>query len=196
MTSPEKLRANRENARTSTGPTSAAGKRRACQNARRHGLSVPIHLQPNLSEQAENLAHKIAGEAASSEILELANQVAEAQVDVLRVRQARLDLLSGDSNPPERGPDPTLGLQLKAIKVLERCLRGFDSTHALNHILCSSLQVSEDVKPELAERFLTKEFFALDRYERRALSRRKFAIRRLDAARRTELSESKTVSDS
>ena len=40
MTSARKLEANRRNARASTGPRTAAGKARAAQNARRHGLSL------------------------------------------------------------------------------------------------------------------------------------------------------------
>lgn len=46
-------RANRANARRSTGPRSAAGKTRSARNALRHGLAIPIHemaeLGPNLA---------------------------------------------------------------------------------------------------------------------------------------------------
>ena len=40
-----KIEANRRNARASTGPRTAAGKARAAQNARRHGLNLPARLR-------------------------------------------------------------------------------------------------------------------------------------------------------
>lgn len=87
MTSARQFKANRANARASTGPKSVRGKARSSQNARRHGLSLSIHLQPRLSAQAENLAREIAGEGtAVPEILECARRVAEAQIDLNRVR--------------------------------------------------------------------------------------------------------------
>jgi hypothetical protein len=41
-----KAKANRTNARASTGPKTTQGKIRAAQNARRHGLSRPILADP------------------------------------------------------------------------------------------------------------------------------------------------------
>jgi hypothetical protein len=42
MASERQIAANRQNARKSTGPRSASGKKRASWNAYRHGLSKPI----------------------------------------------------------------------------------------------------------------------------------------------------------
>jgi hypothetical protein len=89
MISTAKLKANRANARTSTGPTSATGRARSAGNARRHGLNVPISEDSALAHQAETLARRIAGQGASVETLHLARIVADAQVELLRIRNAK-----------------------------------------------------------------------------------------------------------
>ena len=83
-------RTNRANAELSTGPKAAEGKARASQNARKHGLNVP-----DRSAKAENLARKIVGEDASTELLDCARRVAEAHIDIVRIRQARYNLMLG-----------------------------------------------------------------------------------------------------
>jgi hypothetical protein len=102
VTSARKLNANRANARASTGPRTAAGKKRATRNALRHGLSLSILGNQTLSAEAANLAREIAGEGATPDILELARCVAEAQINLIRVRQARHDLLCRDPDPEFR----------------------------------------------------------------------------------------------
>jgi hypothetical protein len=92
VTSERKIEANRRNAARSTGPRTAAGKTRAAQNARRHGLNVPVCSDPAWSGEIKGLARSIAGEDAPPRRYELACRVAEAQIDVIRVRRARLAL--------------------------------------------------------------------------------------------------------
>jgi hypothetical protein len=104
VTSARKLYANRANARASTGPRTAAGKKRATRNALRHGLSLSVLGNPILSAEAANLAREIAGEGATPDVVELARRVAEAQIDLIRIREARHDLLSRDLNDPEFKP--------------------------------------------------------------------------------------------
>ena len=94
MTSERKIRANRANARASTGPQTTRGRARAARNALRHGLSLPVGSNPAFSEEVETLAREIAGPAANAETQELARQVAEAQIDLRRVRYARHQFLS------------------------------------------------------------------------------------------------------
>jgi hypothetical protein len=100
MISAHKIRANRENARASSGPKTANGRARSARNRLRHALSLPVYSNPALSEEVATLAREIAGPAANAEIQELARQVAEAQIDLRRVRYARHQLLcDGLANP-------------------------------------------------------------------------------------------------
>ena len=94
MTSERKINANRANARSSTGPQTAQGRARAARNALRHALSLPISSNPALSEEVEALASQIAGSGADAKTQELARRIAEAQIDLRRVRHARHQFLS------------------------------------------------------------------------------------------------------
>lgn len=61
-----KLIANRLNAQRSTGPRSVSGKRRASQNAMRHGLSLPAHLFPTTKPLFEEIYVALKAEVAVS----------------------------------------------------------------------------------------------------------------------------------
>jgi len=92
MTSYAVISANRANARRSTGPRSAAGKARVGRNALRHGLSLPVLADPVLAPEVEALARKLAGEGARGARHVLAIPVADAQIDLVRIRRVRLEL--------------------------------------------------------------------------------------------------------
>jgi hypothetical protein len=133
-----RARASRANARRSTGPKTSAGKARARRNARRHGLTLPVLADPGLAPEVGDLAREIeksvAGAEPDARRHALACRIAEALIDLRRVRAAKLPLVAAlHAEPMNAAP----------LAQLAR----------------------------------------LDRYERRALARRKAAIREFDAAR-------------
>ena len=80
MTSDRQHRANRDNAKSSTGPKTGAGKARAAQNAFRHGLNVPVLSDPLLAPEVEAMARRIFGRYVDDETMEGARRIAEANL--------------------------------------------------------------------------------------------------------------------
>jgi hypothetical protein len=133
--------ANRRNARRSTGPRTASGKRSVAVNALRHGLSISVFADQVLAKEIAELAERLVSGATDPRMRELAMEVAAAQVDVERVRHAR-------------------------HAVFARRTMGASGTEPRSGELCDGIH----------------ELVALDRYERRAISRRRSSIRAWQAA--------------
>src|SRR5208283_1792739 len=92
LTSDHRRVANQDNAKSSTGPKSRAGKARSSRNALCHGLNLSIWSDPTLAPEAEAIARRIAGSKASDAKLELARRIGAAQVDINRIRTIRRDI--------------------------------------------------------------------------------------------------------
>jgi hypothetical protein len=182
VTSARKLMANRANARASTGPKSARGRAHAAQNAFRHGLSLPVRSDPALAQEVEALAREIAGTDARAEIQELARQAAEAQIDLRRVRYARHRLLSNAFNPFYESRADTR-MKMAILSQLLRPRAPDIPIGALNAFLTATPKGPQKFALILSRE--AKQLLAMDRYEQRALRRRKVALRAIDDMRRS-----------
>ena len=179
MTSNRKIDANRANARASSGPKTRDGRARSAKNAFRHGLSVSLQADQVLCEEVQTLAREIAGPYANARIQVLAYRVAEAQVDVRRVRHLRHQFLSDKLSNPHYDPQANVGINAEV-------LRGLLRRNVRNPMAALVLPSTPPQGPNKFAMTLVQEakrLHAMDRYERRALSRRKFAVRALDAER-------------
>lgn len=132
------------------GPKTSAGKKRSSKNAFVHGLSLPVISDPELNAGVLRLTNLLCQDSAAAGLTHEARRVADAQMDILRVRRAKVE-----------------------------CLEQWDLK------ITGGAESKQPGDGEAKLGSIARELLRLDRYERRAFSRRKFAIRAFAAAMRT-----------
>ena len=139
-----KSKADQRSERKGGGPRTAAGKTVSRMNARKHGLSMPVMMDRNFHKTAFDLAHAIAGQGANGAIFGQALVVAECELMLQRIDQARVAVI-----------------ELAMLKVPN--------------------QADTTTTTELAGAFVEAlpTLSGIERYERRAYSRKKRALANL-----------------
>jgi hypothetical protein len=177
MTSEDQRRANRANGRASAGPKTMAGKARVRLNAWGHGLATKVLTDTKWAPAVESLARQLAGENAKTDLLAMARKVAEHQVELTRMRAYRARRVEQAYSDPK--------FSTKRRQAIEGGIeanfdRGSTSATVSEREPAHDGHVRDDAKLGEVLTSMAKELAAIDRYERRALSRRKFAIREFD----------------
>jgi hypothetical protein len=163
MTSEKKTAANRLNAKRSTGPRTSRGKSRASGNAWRYGWAAAKSVPSTVHADVEQMAQAICGDHASPALYEQAVIIAECEIALLKLRADRIAIIERYrvvGLKPERA-NQRLDVSLNEELALERGPQRRGDVHALERALA--------------------ELVSLERYEQRAFSRRKRAIRMLEA---------------
>jgi hypothetical protein len=153
MASERQIAANRRNARKSTGPRSGAARKRASRNAYRHGLTLSITSTAAYAKHLDKLVRQIAGDTKDAILLERARAIAQAELDLARVRRAKVALIERASAFGELDPPRLTVIDASATMPSQEPDR---SAEAIRRVL-----------PELRK---------LDRYERRAAAQRERAV--------------------
>jgi hypothetical protein len=161
MTSTKKITANRANARKSTGPRTSRGKANASRNALRHGLATIQLPELEVSSRIKRIAKKIVGDNAGSAEYEQAVIIAESEIMLLNVRAASVVVIKHhrDARPAETN--------------------SADKDQSNPEAISGGRRASDSWNDLDAVRLALPELIKLERYEHRAKSRRRRAIRGL-----------------
>jgi hypothetical protein len=121
------------------------------------------------------LAREIAGTNANADIQNLALRVAEAHIDLRRIRHARHLLLSRALSDPYYDSRANTRDKVAVLRALLRKNAPDVPMAVVEKFLASSPEGPQKFATILAQE--ARQLLAMDRYERRAFSRRKSAIR-------------------
>jgi len=157
MSSEKQIEANRRNAQKSKGPRTATGKACASRNSRKHALCTISRNNPLYAPRIEAIARAICSEATNAELWEQALTIAECTTLLACARAEGIALIERLLGGP--------------------CVHFADTQGAGEAELGSSRCKPAPLRDELeAMSLAARDLDRLERYERRALSRRKRAI--------------------
>ena len=130
-----------------------------------------------VAKQLDKLARKIAGNTDDAITLERAREIAQAELDLARVRRAKVALIERASAFGELDPPQLFGTVTQIIRAIHALERGRISS--LPEPINSSATMPPQEPYRLAEavRRVLPELRKLDRYEHRAAVRRDQAVR-------------------
>ena len=117
MATDKQIAANRANALRSTGPKTAAGRAKSSRNALRHGLSLPTEMDADELAKFRTLEAALAGDRADEDRQQAVAEMAQAQLELLRVRKIRAAMLAAADL---EGGDPKALQRLLALDRYER----------------------------------------------------------------------------
>ena len=131
MATERQIAANRANSKKSTGPKSRGGKRRASQNAYRHGLARGGPIDSDWTARVEQQARDIVDSTRGKIDLSHARSIAQAQQEVLRARSISTAVVRNalatnvSSSSPDRSPQDNvragaIELTIPLLRVLDR----------------------------------------------------------------------------
>jgi len=152
------------------GPRSGAGKNRSSRNAYRHGLSIASSAA--VTKQLDKLVRKIAGDTEDPILLERARALAQAELDLARVRRAKVALIERASAFGELDPPPlTISQRLADLHAQLRAVNaaiGGPITFPEPIDSSATMPPQEPDRSAEAIRGVLPELRKLERYERRA----------------------------
>jgi hypothetical protein len=176
MASERQIAANRRNARNSTGPRCGAGKKRASRNAYRHGLTLSVISTTAVAKQLDKLVRKIAGDSKDAMVLERARAIAQAELDLARVRRVKVALIERASAFGELDPPQAFSSVTQIIRLLNAIDRGRVPSFPEPVDSSATMPSQEPDRSAEAIRRVLPELRKLDRYERRAAAQRERAV--------------------
>jgi hypothetical protein len=192
--SERKRAANRANARKSTGPRTTAGKMRVACNALRHGLNRPVTADPALAGDIDAWVRVLCGLAVGAAIdaeaaepalqlqLQLARRIAEAQIEIARIKRVSHDLTMRAFADPDYRPR-------RHRRARNRQMSGADGMPSQHNPPSADLEYALRLHPQGPVRQalifgdIYRELAAMDRYLARAVKRRDLAMLEFAKAR-------------
>lgn len=211
MTSEQKIAANRANARKSTGPRTSHGKARARANASRHGFATKGPPDAEAAKKTELICDLLLPPDADLVERQLAQTIAESDVLLARIRLARVQAIETMrmTGTPKVVPKYILDQRVdEVISELHNIQIGTWRPTKLRSLLKDGLAGIAEVEPDRIARLRSltgravegyrdgdriprsdaesvllalPHLLVLDRYEKRALSRRRKAVEQLTA---------------